>query len=204
LHGMHLTLDSFVGSTVPSPMPDDVESDYSDSEDDSVTPNNLDSAILTGCRHRLLDARRDSMDALRRGFVRCEDLSVQLGAFEIPELLAMLQGQNHLTADELLSCFQLPSSSEEEAMRAGFDAVGSRVASDFEALLRDGDVLGASARLKLLRWCTALTVLTFGGLRDNKIRLRLYGVEVDNETLPETHTCTREVRARAPTPSLIQ
>jgi hypothetical protein len=28
---------------------------------------------------------------------------------------------------------------------------------------------------------------------ENKIRLRLYGPEPDDETLPETHTCTREL-----------
>ena len=36
-------------------------------------------------------------------------------------------------------------------------------------------------------------MLPFGGLRENKIQLRLYGVEVDDKTLPETHTCTREL-----------
>ena len=34
--------------------------------------------------------------------------------------------------------------------------------------------------------------LPTGGLRD-KIRLKLYGPEPDNNTLPETHTCTREL-----------
>ena len=41
--------------------------------------------------------------------------------------------------------------------------------------------------------CTALTALPVGGLRENKIRLRLYGPDIDDHTLPETHTCTREL-----------
>ena len=43
------------------------------------------------------------------------------------------------------------------------------------------------------RRCTGLTALPVGGLRDHKICLRSYGPESDDVTLPETHTCTREV-----------
>lgn len=114
-------------------------------------------------------------------------------AFELDELTAMVQGQTEFSADELLACFTLPSSSLEAERSAGFADVGARVAEDFEVMLRDGLLLDASARLKLLSWCTALTVLPFGGLRENKIQLRLYGPEPDDETLPETHTCTREL-----------
>lgn len=158
-----------------------------------VTPATLAGAVVAGCRHRLLDVRRDAMDAIRRGFLRCEDLSVQLASFDLPELTSMLQGQGHLTAEELLACFAMPSASEDEAAAAGFDGVGSRVADDFETLLKDPDIMDASRRIALFRWCTALTVLPFGGLRDHKIRLRLYGSEPDDATLPEIHTCTREL-----------
>lgn len=178
LDSMELSLESFVRAEGDAP----------------VTAANLETALLLGCRQRLLEDRRDAMCALRHGFVRCEDLTVQLGAFDLDELTSILQGQVRLSAEELLACFALPSSSEEEAREAGFDDVGSRAAADFEELLRDGSYLSDQDRLTLLNWCTALTVLPFGGLRDHKIRLRLYGQEVDDATLPETHTCTREVR----------
>jgi len=55
------------------------------------------------------------------------------------------------------------------------------------------DRFDEARRLQLLTWCTALTALPVGGLRENKIRLRLYGPEEDDRTLPETHTCTREL-----------
>ena len=174
---MGLTLENFVTGEGDAPL----------------TAANLEAAVLSGCRQRLFDERRDAMCALRHGFVRCEDLTVQLAAFELDELTSMLQGQMRLSADELLACFAFPSSSEEEARDAGFDDIGSRAAADFEELLRDGSYLDDAARLTLLNWCTALTVLPFGGLRDHKIRLRLYGQEADDSTLPETHTCTREV-----------
>jgi hypothetical protein len=95
---------------------------------------------------------------------------VQLAAFELGELGAMLQGQAQLSAHELLACFALPSASESEARDAGFDDVGSRTADDFEALLRDGTLLSDDGRLALLHWCTALMVLPFGGLRAHTAR----------------------------------
>ena len=41
--------------------------------------------------------------------------------------------------------------------------------------------------------CTALAALPVGGLGEHKITLRLYGYETDDASLPETHTCTREL-----------
>ena len=98
-----------------------------------------------------------------------------------------------LSAAELLDCFVLPSTSEAEALAAGFSVVESSVPNYFEALLRDDSCLDEARRLQLLTWCTALTALPVGGLRENKIRLRLYGPDEDDVTLPETHTCTREL-----------
>lgn len=68
-----------------------------------------------------------------------------------------------------------------------------QVPAYFEALLRDEAAFGEKQRLALFRWCTALIALPAGGLRETKISLRLYGPEVDDSTLPETHTCTREL-----------
>ena len=122
-------------------------------------------------------------------------LQVQLAALPTHVLTTMLKGRLTLSIDDLLECFALPSSSDAEAAAAGFDVVGSAVPSLFEAVLRDGAAFGEARRLQLLTWCTGLTALPVGGLRENKIRLRLYGPDIDDHTLPETHTCTREVCA---------
>mmetsp|Transcript_66378 Transcript_66378/g.110341 ORF Transcript_66378/g.110341 Transcript_66378/m.110341 type:complete len:96 (-) Transcript_66378:9-296(-) len=64
--------------------------------------------------------------------------------------------------------------------------------SYFEMLLTDDELFDETMRLRLLQWCTALSALPVGGLRENKIRLRLYE-GADDSTLPETHTCTHEL-----------
>ena len=68
----------------------------------------------------------------------------------------------------------------------------SPVPAAFEALLMDEELFCEGRRLQLFQWCTALGALPFGGLRDNKINLRLYEGS-DDATLPETHTCTHEL-----------
>lgn len=160
---------------------------------EEVTTKTLPAAVLAGCRHRLLGARRAAYEAIRRGFTMREDLTLQLAAVRVADLAPSLQGKIALTALELLACFELPSASEAEAEAAGFGAVGSSSDVHFEALLRDEVAFGEGRRLALLYWCTALGALPIGGLHEHKIRLRLYGPEVDDETLPETHTCTREL-----------
>mmetsp|Transcript_50447 Transcript_50447/g.139696 ORF Transcript_50447/g.139696 Transcript_50447/m.139696 type:complete len:160 (-) Transcript_50447:100-579(-) len=130
---------------------------------------------------------------MRAGFLRHEDLQLQLAALPPAVLCTMLCGRRTLSSQELLECFALPSSSDAEAAAAGFDAVGSAVPAFFEAALRDDSLFDEAHRLQLLTWCTALTALPVGGLRENKIRLRLYGPDIDDHTLPETHTCTREL-----------
>jgi hypothetical protein len=169
--------------------------DFDDScADEPVTPANIERAVLSGCAQRLLGSRRAAFDALRSGFVRCEDLSIQLATFGTADELALvLQGKQTLSAQELLDCFELPHSSVDEEYDAGFAAAGSRADEYFEQVLRDEEQFGDTCRLAMLRWCTALSALPVGGLQDNKVKLRLYGVEVDDNTLPETHTCTREV-----------
>ena len=66
-------------------------------------------------------------------------------------------------------------------------------AAEREAALAAADARGREARAAAVN-AAALASLPVGGLRDYKIRLRIYGPEPDDETLPETHTCTREVR----------
>ena len=120
-----------------------------------------------------------------------EDLQVQLAAFESSELVLMLQGKRSLSTLDLCGCFCLPSSwSAEEADEAGFGE--SAVPAYFEALLMDEEMFDDGRRLQIFQWCTALGALPFGGLRDNKIKLRLYEGS-DDATLPETHTCTHEL-----------
>lgn len=162
--------------------------------DTPVTASNLPGAILLGCRWRLLGIRHSAFSALRRGFLRCEDLQVQLAALGSSESLALLlQGKQTLSTGELLDCFQHPGSSEQAAADAGFAAAGSRVPAFLMSLLQDERVFDEKARFAMLRWCTALRTLPIGGLKEERIKLRLFGAEVDDQTLPETHTCTREL-----------
>ena len=166
-----------------------------DAERTDVTSANVHHAVLLGCRRRLLGMRRGSFEALSRGFTRAEDLQVQLGAFSLEALSGMLQGKERLSVDELLACFELPrSSGAREAAQAGFEAHASQADAHFESVLRDEARFDEGLRLRLLKWCTALGALPVGGLpAEHRIRLRLYGPEVDTHTLPETHTCTREL-----------
>ena len=117
-----------------------------------------------------------------------------LGSAE--ELALLLQGKQTLSTSELLECFVLPSASEEETSQAGFAAAGSKVPEHFASLLQDETVFDEPRRVALLRWCTALHALPIGGLKDDRVRIKLYGAEPDDSTLPETHTCTREVGGR--------
>jgi hypothetical protein len=133
--------------------------------------------------------------ALRRGFVRVEDLSVQLSAQGSAESLAlMLQGKQTLSSAELLDCFLIPSPADPEAeLDAGFAQVGSCVPEHLVALLQDEHVFNEARRFAMLRWSTALRACPIGGLRADPIKLRLFGPELDDDSLPEVHTCTREV-----------
>ena len=148
-----------------------------DADDDAqpVTSETLADAVLAGCRHRLLGVRRSAFDHLRRGFTMREDLSLQLSAVRVADLAPTLQGKISLTASELLACFELPSASDVEARDAGFGDAGSAADVYFEAMLRDEAAFDEGRRLALLQWCTALGALPAGGLREHKIRLRLYG-----------------------------
>ena len=160
----------------------------------AVTQANLEAAIVSGCHFKLLGVRQSAFSALRRGFAQIEDLSVQLGALGSAEDLALLlQGKHTLSAAELIGCFAMPGDSVEEEREAGFAAVGSNVPRDFTTLVQDEATFHEGRRVALLRWCTALHALPVGGLKDDRIKLRIFGDEADDLTLPETHTCTREL-----------
>jgi len=159
-----------------------------------VPPAAFGEAIRMGVTQRLLTSRAGAFAALRRGAHGVEDLTVQLATVgSSDELSFLLQGKREVSAHELLECFTLPRTSAHEEAAAGFAAVGSEVPSYLEALLLDETVFGPEERLALLRWCTALAALPMDGLGEQKITLRLYGDEADDATLPETHTCTREL-----------
>ena len=146
---------------------------------------------MAGCRRKLIGEREGALRAIRRGFIMLEDLQVQLAAFQSQELVMMLQGTRSISTADLCGCFLLPSSwSSEHEHEAGFG--DSAVPTFFEALLMDETLFDEVHRLQLFQWCTALGALPFGGLRDNRIKLRLYEGS-DVLTFPETHTCTHEL-----------
>lgn len=158
-----------------------------------VTAANVEAAVLAGCRRRLFGVRRNSFVAMRRGFLGAEDLQIQLSAFGVDDLCTMLQGKAALSKADLLDCFVLPTANAAELATSGFAEAEASSHIFFSELLR-ADELSEQERLSLFRWCTALGALPVGGLRnEDKIRLRLYGPEIDDDTLPETHTCTREL-----------
>ena len=166
--------------------------DFDESQDETpLTAANVSEAVLAGCRCKLVGKREGALCAIRRGFTMLEDLQMQLAAFETRELVLMLQGKRSISTEDLCDCFVLPSFwSTEEAHAAGFGE--SSLPLFFEALLMDSTLFDEPRRFQLFQWCTALGALPFGGLRDNRIKLRLYEGS-DENTLPETHTCTHEL-----------
>jgi len=156
----------------------------------------LERAVLAGCRHKLLTSREKSLHALRNGFTETVDLRLQLGALSSAELLRMLRGNTELSCEQLLQCFTWPdvgASATVEA-QAGFAAVDSEVPRYLREIILDQSTatgLSSLARLHLLEWCTALTALPCGGLKD-PIILKLYEGADEND-LPNVHTCTHEV-----------
>ena len=159
-----------------------------------LTDDNTPRAILAGCRRRLLADRLEGFTALRSGFLLHEDLQVQLASMSELEVVQMLQGKETLTGADLVDCVEWPWSSEEAAREAGFGE--SSVPEWLEALLLDESEFDEPRRLQLLQWTTALRALPLAGLRNQRIKLRLYR-DVDDGTLPETHTCTHELHIPA-------
>lgn len=82
--------------------------------------------------------------------------------------------------------------------QAGFEAAGSPVPSYLREILTDEtpeSALTPEQRLHLLEWCTALTALPCGGLKE-PIVLRLWA-DGEDDDLPNVHTCTHEVHLPA-------
>ena len=151
-------------------------------------------SVLAGCRHKLLGCRLESLRALRKGFTEHIDLRLQLAALTSAELLHMMRGKTEVSSADLLCCFLWPdlisSVAVEEA--AGFSAIGSEVPRYLRELIPS---LSGDQRLHLLEWCTALTALPCGGLKD-QINLKLF-LGADEEDLPNVHTCTHELHLPA-------
>ena len=109
---------------------------------------------MAGCRHRLLNVRRASLDAIRDGFK--EHMKVfrfQLGAFTTAELLYILRGKFSMSSTELLDCFLFPDDAA---------ALGSDSPYFLRELLADegpNTGLTETQRLDLLTHCTALPAL---------------------------------------------
>lgn len=165
--------------------------------DVEIAPNQeaFGSAVLAGCRRRLLTCREPSLRALRSGFVEYVDLQIQLAALSSAELLRMLRGITELTMTDLLGCFQIPSTLT-ASMEAGF--ADCTVPTFLRELIMDEDEsigLSSVERLHLLEWCTALTALPCGGLKD-PIVVRLFE-GADDHDLPVVHTCTHELHLPA-------
>lgn len=162
----------------------DFDADLSHADDDLCT-DNAPSAIVAGCRRRLLTDRMQALSALREGFVQNYDISLQLGCLSSDELVLMLQGKSSISVRELLDAIEWPDPEDE-------DGFGDSLAPFFlRELLLDEAAFGEAHRLALLQWCTALSAMPPGGLTD-RIKLRPYR-DVDLQTLPETHTCSREL-----------
>ena len=180
-----------------------------------MTKRSLRGVLLAACARRLCGARRPALHAMRRGFMMHEDLTLQLGCLPAGALRALLQGKvvlseanphphPHpnltlaltkvvLSEADLLGCFDLPSASATAAAAAGFEP-DSPVPSYFEQLLRDKEPGGLTAqrRLQLLSFCTGLGALPPGGLREDKITLRLLRAGGDEHKV-EARTCSLEL-----------
>ena len=168
---------------------DDVESEA------PLTLDNVGATVLAGCRHKLLESRRASLGALRRGFMFKDiDLSLQMAALSSRHLLLLVRGRVALSAADLLDCFDWDDAAQTFPPP-------SRVLNFFHCLIRDE--LDEAGRRRLLRWCTARHCLSADGLSD-KITLTGHperpsdGSDGDSggaeaQRLPEAHTCWNEI-----------
>ena len=160
-----------------------------------LTTDNVGAAVLAGCRYKLLESRLASLNALRRGFMfKGIDLSLQMAALPSHHLLLLVRGRVALSASDLLDCFDWDDAAQTFPPP-------SRVVGWFQRLVRDE--LDEAGRHRLLRWCTAHHCLSADGL-SNKITLVRHpagpsdasegdGGGVEEQRLPEAHTCSNEV-----------
>lgn len=152
----------------------------------AATASEFERAVLAGCRHRLLESRRASLEEMRLGFVEHVDLSIQLAAFTPSQRARLLRGKVEVGPKELIACFDLPPS-----LRFAYAPKG--VLSSAPRFLKEAieGELTANERLDLLEWATALRALPTNGLHA-QIKLKPYHDATDAD-LPMVHTCTYEV-----------
>ena len=175
------------------------DDDLAEEEDAPVTGANLVVAVLAGCRQRLLTKRRASLDALKRGFAESIDLSMQLAPLSSEQLALMVRGRVSVSPEELVECFQWPEPAEATKLVHG---KSSWTAEKFvlacrllRGVLSDAEAINEGQRLALLQWATGLNALPKGGLKDQTaglIKLLPYP-DASEATLPEVHTCTRDM-----------
>ena len=147
------------------------------------------SAVIAGCRHKLLGCRERSLRALRDGFIEHVDLRIQLGALSSTELLLMVRGYVELSAMDLLNCFNWPKHASPPLMEQALFL--QQIILDESPEL----ALSSEQRLHVLEWATALTALPCNGLAVPISLKLLEGASVD--MLPAVHTCTHEVHVPA-------
>ena len=171
-----------------------------DAEDHEVHADNLEAAVLAGCRYRLLARRRNELNALRDGFTfkGSLDLSVQLAPFTSDELALMIQGRIDFSADDLISCFAWPQPPATTDLNAEDDTGEAAVQAallEASGYLREwlSTACSEEQRLSLLQWATGYVALPLGGLKpDDRIKLiPKSGAGPDH--LPEIHTCSHEL-----------
>lgn len=100
----------------------------------------------------------------------------------------MLRGKLTISAEELLNSMDLTDDASK------FKAVGSNAPALLRQVLESPDPstgLNVDQRLELLTWTTALGAMPCSGL-EPRITLRLVD-GVDADSLPMTHTCSREL-----------
>ena len=80
-------------------------------DDDNELPATAEAfgtAIVAGCRHRLLSCREASPRAMRDGFTEHADLRIQLDALSSADMQLLLCGNTRMSAADLLGCFRMP------------------------------------------------------------------------------------------------
>jgi hypothetical protein len=173
----------------------DLFDDWLGAEELAPTSEAFGHAIIAGCRRRLLTDREASLRALRDGFAEQGDvdLTLQLGALSSAELMRMLRGNTDLSRSDLLGCFRWLGPGVQS-----FAAVGPDVPRYLREIILDespATSLSGEQRLLLLEWCTALTALPCGGLKE-PIAIDL-DAGAGEGSLPTVHTCTHELHRPA-------
>ena len=153
---------------------------------DLLTSTTVSSAVIAGCRRKLLTERLNELQALRNGFTFGGrlDLTRQLAPIPTAQLLVLIQGKVILSADDIASCFDWDSPK-------GFPPASGAVQFLHEIVIS----LSEARQRLLLQWCTSLSAQPIGGLKSKVslvLRSSYYGSAVD-ATFPDPHTCSHEL-----------